>query len=124
MAGLLVPDQCAVEEFVAAGLEPALHDRVHPRDPDTAEDDLDARVGEDGVEQGGYFPSRSRIRNRGPALVFEVHDQVLRGLNHPQSGRICGGTQDPDPAAAVFDDREHVQAGAAQGGGLEEVAGQ
>ena len=34
-----------------------------------------------------------------------------------------GCTQDPDPPAGVLDDRQHVQADAAQGDGLEEVAG-
>ena len=31
--------------------------------------------------------------------------------------------QDPDPPAGVFDDREDIQASAAQGDSLEEVAG-
>ncbi|WP_158853336.1 hypothetical protein [Saccharothrix deserti] len=35
-----------------------------------------------------------------------------------------GGAEDADPAAGVLDDGEHVQAGTAQGGGLEEVAGE
>ena len=48
---LPVPDEGAVEEFAAAAVDPAFHDRVHPWDPDAAEDDLDAGVGEDGVEQ-------------------------------------------------------------------------
>jgi hypothetical protein len=34
-----------------------------------------------------------------------------------------GRAQDPDPPGGVLDDRQHVQAGAAQGDGLEEVAG-
>jgi hypothetical protein len=53
---LPVPDQRSVEKFTAAAADPALHDRVHPRDADSAEDDLDAGVGEDGVEQGGELP--------------------------------------------------------------------
>ncbi|MFE2756361.1 hypothetical protein ACFXGA_30620 [Actinosynnema sp. NPDC059335] len=48
---LLVPDQRSVKQFPSAALDPALRDRVHPRDPDSAENDPDARVGEDGVEQ-------------------------------------------------------------------------
>jgi hypothetical protein len=31
----LVPDQSAVEQFAAAGLDPPLHDRVHARHADT-----------------------------------------------------------------------------------------
>jgi hypothetical protein len=54
----LVPDQSAIEEFVVAALDPSLHDRVHPWDPDTGEDNLDGRIGEDGVEQGGELSVR------------------------------------------------------------------
>ena len=34
-----------------------------------------------------------------------------------------GRAQDPDPPGGVLDDRQHVQAGAAQGDGLKEVTG-
>jgi len=37
----LVPDRHAVEQFVAAGLNPPLHDRVHAGNLDTAEHDRD-----------------------------------------------------------------------------------
>jgi hypothetical protein len=33
----LVPDEGEVEQFVAAGLYPPLHERVHPRHPGAAE---------------------------------------------------------------------------------------
>jgi hypothetical protein len=49
----LVPNEGAVEEFASAAADPAFRDRVHARYTDTGEDDLDACVGEDGVEQGG-----------------------------------------------------------------------
>jgi hypothetical protein len=52
----LVPEQGPVQQFTAAGLYPALHERVHSRHTDTAEDDVDARVGQNGVEQGGELP--------------------------------------------------------------------
>src|SRR5690348_340003 len=39
--------------LAAAGLYPAFHDRVHSGQLDPAEYRLDARVGEDGVEQAG-----------------------------------------------------------------------
>lgn len=60
----LVEDQCPVEEFMAAGLDPPFHDRVHAGYPDTAEYDIDAGVGEHLVEQG-------RV------LAVSVPDQVL-----------------------------------------------
>ena len=50
---LLVPDQGSVEEFAAAGPDPAFHDRVRAGCLDATEHDLDARIGEHGVEQRG-----------------------------------------------------------------------
>jgi hypothetical protein len=47
----LVPDQGSVQQFAAAGPDPAFHDRVHARCLDATEHDLDARIGEHGVEQ-------------------------------------------------------------------------
>ena len=40
----LVPDECAVEQLVAAGLDPPFHDRVHSGNLDTAEHHGDAGV--------------------------------------------------------------------------------
>jgi hypothetical protein len=47
----LVPDQGAVEQFLAAGAYPSLHDRVHPGDLDAASYDRGSRVGQDRVER-------------------------------------------------------------------------
>jgi hypothetical protein len=52
----LVPDQRAVQKLAPAGLHPPFHDRVHSRHPDPAEYDADARVSENGVEQGRELP--------------------------------------------------------------------
>jgi hypothetical protein len=60
-----VPDQAAVEEFVAAGLHPAFHDGVRAGYPDAGEYGLDAYVGEDLVHEGGELP-------------IPVSDQVAR----------------------------------------------
>jgi hypothetical protein len=46
----LVPDEGAVEQFAATGLNPPFHDRVHARHPDTAEHHGDPGVGQDRVE--------------------------------------------------------------------------
>jgi hypothetical protein len=105
----LVPDQRAVQQLVPAGLYPAFHDRVHAGHLDAAEDDRDARIDEDGVEQAGEFAVSVADKVSGfGAGVFEVHGEVSRGLGHPGGGRVCGGAQDADPAAGVFDDREDV----------------
>jgi len=47
---MMVPDQGAVQQFVAAGLHPTLHHRVHPRHADPREHDLDPGLCEDLVE--------------------------------------------------------------------------
>jgi hypothetical protein len=51
----LVPDECAIEQFVTAGLDPPFHDGVHAGHLHTGEHDRDAGVGEDGVEQDRVF---------------------------------------------------------------------
>lgn len=43
----LIPDQGPVQQLASAGLHPPFHDRVHSRHRDTAEHDLDTRIGED-----------------------------------------------------------------------------
>ncbi|WP_316732585.1 hypothetical protein [Streptomyces mirabilis] len=45
----LVPDQRAVQEFVAAGLHPTLRQGVHPRHADPGEHDVDTRVAQERV---------------------------------------------------------------------------
>ena len=67
---MLIPDERAVQQLVTACLHPSFHDRIHPRHLDSAEHDLDTRVFEDGVEQAGNLPSRSRIRNRARLPAF------------------------------------------------------
>jgi hypothetical protein len=61
---VLVPDQGPIQELSPAVQHPAFHDRVHARGSYPAEHDFDAGVGQDRVEQGRNFPSRSRIRYR------------------------------------------------------------
>jgi hypothetical protein len=120
----LAPDQGAVEEFVAAGLDPPFHDRVNARYPDPAEYDADPGIGEDGVEQGWVLSVSvtDQVFHRASRVV-EVHDEVPGGLGHPACGRMLRGTEDPDPAGGVFDDGQDVETGAGQGGRLEEVGG-
>src|ERR1700683_817845 len=121
----LVPDQRAVQELAAAGLHPALHDRVHSRHLDTAEHDLYACVLEYGIEQVGELAVAVTDQEPRSAVgVLEIHDEVLRGLGYPGRSGVGGGAQDPDAPAGVLDDRQDVQARAGQGDGLEEVAGE
>jgi hypothetical protein len=112
----LVPDQRSVEEFVPAGLYPALHDGVHARDADTAFDDLESGVGEYGVEGGRKLGIA--VADQEPdvaACVFEVHDEVASELYHPLRGGVCGGAEDSDAPGGVPDDGEDVQVRTGQG---------
>ncbi len=77
----LVPDQSAVEQFVAGGLYPPFDDRVHPGHLDTAQDDLDVGVGEDGVEQVRELAVPIADQEPGLAVgVLQVHDEVAGGF--------------------------------------------
>ncbi|WP_167544490.1 hypothetical protein [Micromonospora chersina] len=81
------------------GLYPALHDRVHTGHPEAAEDDIDARVCQDGVDQGGELPVTVLDQEPGAAAgVFEVHDEVLCCLRHQGGGRVRGRAQDSGPS--------------------------
>jgi hypothetical protein len=72
------PQEAAVEELAAARLHPPLHDRVHPRHPDTGEHGLDAGLGEELVHERREFPSRSLIRKR--ARQFASSRPITRFL--------------------------------------------
>ncbi|MFD0502278.1 alpha/beta fold hydrolase [Streptomyces chiangmaiensis] len=58
----LVSDQRVVQQLSPAGLHPPLHDRVHPRHPDAAEHDLDARVRAGSSVRGRGAGGRGRLR--------------------------------------------------------------
>jgi hypothetical protein len=98
----LVPDQRPVEQFVAAGLDPPFHDRVHARHPDAAEHDRDTDVGEDGVEQGRVLPVAITDELLDLASgVVEVHDEVAGRLGRPGGGRVGGGAEDANLACSM-----------------------
>src|SRR5262249_17497004 len=60
--------------------------------------DLDPRIGEDAVEQGGELPVPVPDQESRRAVgVLGVHDEILRGLHHPGRGRVGGCCQDADP---------------------------
>jgi hypothetical protein len=59
----LAENQHAVQELAAQCADQALADRVHPRRLDRGAQDDGAGGLEDGIERGGEFEPRSRIRN-------------------------------------------------------------
>ena len=79
----LVEDQRAVEQFAAAGLDPALHDRVHAGHLDATLDDLGAFCCEDCVEGGWVYVAVADEVLHGGVGVLEVHDRVSGELGDP-----------------------------------------
>lgn len=120
----LVPDQCAVEEFAAAASEPAFHDRVRSWDLDAAEDNLDACVGRDGVEQGRELPVPVVDQEAcGAALVFEVMTRFLTAWV-TQEAVGCAVAPRILVRRLVCSMTARTYRCAGQGGCLEEVVGQ
>lgn len=119
----LVPDQGPIQEFVAAGLHPALHDGVHPRHADAREHDFDSGVAQDLVEERRELriPVAHQVAAGGSGIL-NVHDEVPGGLAHSVSSGMHCSAQDADTAGGVLDDREDVLPLAGQGEGLDEVA--
>jgi hypothetical protein len=120
----LVEDQRPVEQFAAAGPDPAFHCRVHAGHPDAAEHDRDAGIGEDGVEQGRVLavPVTDQVLHSASG-VLEVHHKVAGGLGHPRGARARGDAEDPDAAAGMLNDCQDVQPRTGQRDRLEEVRG-
>jgi hypothetical protein len=121
----LVPDQRPTEQFMAAGLNPPLHDRVHARRSHRAEHDRDTGVGEDRVEQRRVLSVTITDEVLDLAAgVVEVHEQVPGRLGHPCGGRVGGGAEDANPAGGVLDDGKDIQASTGQRRCFEEVGGE
>ncbi|MGW7074800.1 hypothetical protein [Streptomyces sp. NPDC054866] len=77
----LVEGERAVQEFVAAGLDPAFHDRVHARYPDAGAHDLDAGVAQDFVEEGGVL--RVPVPDAAGGVLDDREDVLaLAGQSH------------------------------------------
>jgi hypothetical protein len=123
--GGLVQDEGAVEKLSSAGSDPALHDRVHARHPDTALDDLDTLSVRNGVEGGRVtsVPVPDQELHAG-ARVLKIHDHVSGELRDPCRGWMRGRAGDPDAPGGVLDHREGVQGRPGQCLGLEEVGGE
>nr|WP_259405193.1 hypothetical protein [Microbispora sp. H10830] len=120
-----VPYEAAVEKFPAARLHRPLHDRVHPRHPDTSQHRLDAGLGEDLVhERGELSVPVSDQKARPTACIVQIHHQVPDRLDDPVCARVCGGAEHTDTSGGVLDHRQDVLALSAEGDGLDEVAGQ
>ncbi|MGH4023637.1 MAG: hypothetical protein ACRDRV_03535 [Pseudonocardiaceae bacterium] len=121
----LIEDQGAVEEFAAAGADPAFHDCVHARDAVSGRDDGDAVVGEDRIERGDELVVA--VADQVPharAGVLKIHDEVSGHLGRPGCWGMCGRAENPNAAGGMLDNGQDVQSGAGEGRDLEEVRGE
>lgn len=120
-----VEDEDPVQQLAPEASHEALGNGVRPRRPDRRDQDLHAGRGEHGVEDTAelavVIPDEEPER---PAGIIEVHHKVAGQLCQPLTGRICGYPKDPDPAGAVLDDEEAVQARKRHGVHVEQVAGE
>jgi hypothetical protein len=82
-------------------LDPAFDDRVHLGHLNTTQDDVDAGVGEDVVEQLRELVVSVADQEPRGGGVLEVHDEVAGGLSHPCRGWMWCGAEDVDPAVCV-----------------------
>jgi hypothetical protein len=120
-----VPYEAAIEKLVATRLHPPLHDRVHPRHPDTGEHRLDAGLGENLVHEGRELAIPIADQKARPAArILQIHHQVPDRLGDPGSGRVRGGAEHADTPTGMLDDRKDVLALPAESDGLDEIAGQ
>ncbi len=91
----MVPDQGAVEQFAATGLYPAFDDRVHPGHLNTAQDDLDADVSEDDVEQAREFAVPVADQESRSAIgALEAMTRFRAAWGDPCRGRMWCGAVD------------------------------
>jgi hypothetical protein len=121
----LIPDEGMVQELASASPDPAFHDRVHAGRLDTAEDDPDAGVGEDGVEGAGEVRSAVADHELDPMrLLAEVHHQVAGLLHGPVPGWMRRDSEDSDTPGRVLYYGQGVGLGPVEQVDSEEITGQ
>lgn len=88
----MVPDQCPVEQFVTAGVDPAFHDRLHAWHPDAAANNRDPGVSEDRVKQGGVLavsvPNQVRHLVRMGELLPRLTSRCFQQIDYHAWKRI------------------------------------
>lgn len=116
-----VPDQGAIEEFLAEGADPAFGERVGHRRPWRGGDRGDARSGEHGVERSGVLAGA--VVDQEPDLSVEAHEEVAGGLSGPRPSRVGGDPSEVHASRADLDEEQDVQAPERHGVDATEVGG-
>jgi hypothetical protein len=75
--------RCPIQQLPSAGLDPALHDGVHPWHPDSALDDARSGIGRHGIEAGGELgvpiADEERDRTAGAYVIAVYVDRTPVG---------------------------------------------
>jgi hypothetical protein len=107
---LLAEDQHAVGEFGADGQYEAFGEAVRPRTARRDFDNLDAGIGQHGVERGRELPGTVANQEPKPAnLLAEVHDEVASLLRGPGPVGVRGDAQDVQVAVVDFEGEQDVE---------------
>ena len=118
---LLVPDEGAVEEFVADGSDPSFGERVGLWRTWWRLDRLGADGGEDVVEGAGVLAGA--IVDHEPDRLLVDRGQVAGCLGGPGSGGVGGDPGDVDASGVEFDEEQDVNPAEGDGVDTEEVGG-
>ena len=116
---VLVPDEGAVEEFVADRAHPPLRERVRLRRAWRRRDRLGADGAEHVVEAGRVLAGAVVDDEADPLL--EAEEEVAGLLGGPGAGRVGGDPGEVDAAGVDLDEEQHVEAAQQHGVDGEEV---
>src|SRR5436853_665914 len=103
-----VEDQEPVQALAADGANEPLRDCVRLRRAHWRPDDPHAFAAEDLIEGTAVLAVTVTDQEANAALA-ELEAEVARPLGHPLAGRIPRAAGEPDAAAGVRDEEEHVE---------------
>jgi len=116
-----VDDQQPVEALGADGSDEPLGDGVRLRGPHRRLDDPDAGAAKHVVE-GAAVLAVAIADQQARVLVGEIEAEIARLLGHPGAGGVGRAACEPDAAACVRDEEQHVVAAQEHALDGEEVA--
>ncbi len=114
-----VPDDRAVQEFVAQGSDPPFGVRVGHRRAWRCRDRRDAVGFEHGVERSGVLAGT--VMDNEPELTVEVHQEVPGSLGGPGSSRVRGDPTEMHTTRTDLDEEQHMEPAERRGVDAREV---
>ncbi len=116
----LVPDEGAVDQFVANGADPPFVECVCSRSARWDGDDRAADSGEYVIERTGVLAGA--VADHEPDGLVVTHEQVPGGLGGPGTGGVGGDPGEVHPSGVHFDEKQHVEPAQGDGVNAEEVS--